>query len=136
MYQASKSELADFAAKRGLDTSGTLDDIRRRVREYLDRHPEEDEEGDSAAVAGPSTETFTDARDAPRTPVILTLPVLPLRPPASPGSDDTKVINQIRKWGCHFDGRDPLAFLERVEELKDAYGYTDGQLLKGLPELL
>ncbi|KMQ83460.1 hypothetical protein RF55_19996, partial [Lasius niger] len=136
MYQASKSELADFAAKRGLDTSGTLDDIRRRVREYLDRHPEEAAEGDSAAVAGPSTETFTDARDAPRTPVILTLPIPPPRPPASPGSDDTKVINQIRKWGCHFDGRDPLAFLERVEELKDAYGYTDGQLLKGLPELL
>ncbi|KMQ93759.1 ph domain-containing protein [Lasius niger] len=101
-YQASKSELADFASKRELDTSGTLDDIRRRVREYLDRHPEEDAEGYPAAVAGPSTKTFTDARDAPRTPVILTLPVPPLRPPSSPVADDTKVINQIRKWGCRF----------------------------------
>ncbi|EFN66702.1 hypothetical protein EAG_15615, partial [Camponotus floridanus] len=42
----------------------------------------------------------------------------------------------IRKWGCHFDGRDPAPFLERVGELRDAYGFTPAQLLKGLPELL
>ncbi|EFN61820.1 hypothetical protein EAG_00298, partial [Camponotus floridanus] len=42
----------------------------------------------------------------------------------------------IRKWGCHFDGRDPAAFLERVGELRQAYGLTAPQLLQGLPELL
>ena len=136
MQLASKSELAEFALNRGLDASGTLEDIRRRVRDYFDRHPEEDAEIENPAIAGPSTDAFLDAREAPRTPVALTLPVPPFRPPSSPVADDTKVINQIRKWGCHFDGRDPLAFLERVEELKDAYGYTNGQLLKGLPELL
>ena len=47
-----------------------------------------------------------------------------------------KIINQMRKWSCHFDGKNPLAFLERVEELSQGYGYTDTQLLLGLPELL
>jgi len=50
--------------------------------------------------------------------------------------DPAKVMNQIRKWGCHFDGKDPLAFLERVEELRVSYDYTEDQLLLGLPELL
>jgi len=45
-------------------------------------------------------------------------------------------MNQIRKWGCHFDGRDPLSFLERIEELQLQYRYTDELMLAGLPELL
>ncbi|XP_039313959.1 activity-regulated cytoskeleton associated protein 2-like [Solenopsis invicta] len=45
-------------------------------------------------------------------------------------------MNQIRKWGCHFDGRDPLSFLERVTELQEEYQYTDSQMKAGLPELL
>jgi len=58
--------------------------------------------------------------------------------PTAPGlsTNEGKAINQIRKWGCHFDGRDPAAFLERVGELREAYGFTRGQLLQGLPELL
>ncbi|EZA46369.1 hypothetical protein X777_00229 [Ooceraea biroi] len=54
--------------------------------------------------------------------------------PTGPEST-AKVVNQIRKWGCHFDGRDPVAFLERLDELKEGYGYTDPQMLCGLPEL-
>jgi len=42
----------------------------------------------------------------------------------------------MRKWGCHFDGRDPLSFLERVEELQSQYRYPGDMLLEGLLELL
>ncbi|KMQ84833.1 hypothetical protein RF55_17040 [Lasius niger] len=136
MQLASKSELADFAQKRGLDASGTLEDIRRRVREYFDRHPEEDAEIERTAVAGPSADTFLDAREAPRTPVTVTIPVPPIPVAAGPIAEDSKVIGQMRKWGCHFDGKDPMAFLERIAELRDAYGFSDRQLLRGLPELL
>jgi len=136
MYHASKSELADFAVKHGLDASGTLEDIRRQVREYLDRYPEEDVDAGTTAVPGPSFETFTDAREAPRTPTTLSIPVPQIQYPTGPVMDDAKVINQMRKWGCYFDGRDPIAFLERVEELKIAYGFSGEQMLKGLPELL
>ncbi|EFN74735.1 hypothetical protein EAG_10047 [Camponotus floridanus] len=34
------------------------------------------------------------------------------------------------------DGRDPAAFLERLEELRDGYGFLGPQMLKGLPEML
>ncbi|KMQ85100.1 hypothetical protein RF55_16555 [Lasius niger] len=136
VYDLPKSDFAAFAATHGIDASGTLDDIRRRVRAYLEAHPEVLADAEHAAAAGPSTETFADAREAPRTPINVTLPVPPFRPNAGPCSDDTKSINQIRKWGCHFDGRDPIAFLERVEELKTAYGFPDQQMLKGLPELM
>ncbi|KMQ92682.1 hypothetical protein RF55_7293 [Lasius niger] len=54
--------------------------------------------------------------------------------PAQP--DPATVLNQIRKWDLHFDGRDPFAFLEQLSELKRAYGYTGNLLLLGLPELL
>ncbi|XP_032689773.1 activity-regulated cytoskeleton associated protein 2-like isoform X2 [Odontomachus brunneus] len=47
-----------------------------------------------------------------------------------------KTINQMRKWGCQFDGKDPISFLERIEELQSSYSYTDEQMLQGLPELL
>jgi len=61
------------------------------------------------------------------------------RPPAEENSTTeitARTIDQIRKWGCHFEGKDPIAFLERVEELKSAYGIAGQQLLNGLPELL
>jgi len=47
-----------------------------------------------------------------------------------------KVINQMRKWGLHFKGKDSWAFLERIEELKKNYEYTDQQFFRRLPATL
>jgi len=47
-----------------------------------------------------------------------------------------ETMNLVRKWGCHFTGKDPLAFLERIEELRSGYGLTNEQLLRCLPELI
>ena len=47
-----------------------------------------------------------------------------------------KVMDQMRKWNCHFDGRDLYSFLERVRELQRAYKFTDEEILRGYPELL
>lgn len=47
-----------------------------------------------------------------------------------------KIADQMRKWNCHFDGKNVHAFLERVSELRVVYGLTDAQLLQGFPELL
>lgn len=32
---------------------------------------------------------------------------------------DTKVMSQIRKWGCHFDSKDPWAFSSESRGLKN-----------------
>ncbi|KMQ87311.1 hypothetical protein RF55_13438 [Lasius niger] len=134
IYERPKSDLAAFAANHGLDASGTIDDIRRRLRTYLEAHPEITADAELTTAADPSTETFADARDAPRTPVTFTVPEF--RSTTVTYGEDTKSINQMRKWGCQLDGRDPIAFLERIEELKIAYGLSDQQMLKGLPELM
>ena len=38
--------------------------------------------------------------------------------------------------GLHFDGRDAYSFLERLEELQTAYGFSDNQVFHGFAELL
>ena len=40
------------------------------------------------------------------------------------------------KWGLHFDGKDVYGFLERFNELQQAYDFTDHQVLQGFAELL
>lgn len=45
-------------------------------------------------------------------------------------------VNQICKWGCRFDGKNPVAFLARVEGLQACYGLIAVQMLTGFPEVL
>jgi len=43
----------------------------------------------------------------------------------------------VRKWNLRFDGRkDAVSFLERLEELLDAYAMTPDEVLRAMPELL
>ena len=90
-----------------IETTGTLDELRHRVKQHFLAMP---------GQAEPPTEPEPTA--------------------TSDLGSHSKVMNQIRKWGCHFDGRDPLSFLERVTELQEEYCYTDAQMKAGLPELL
>lgn len=59
-----------------------------------------------------------------------------INPPADEVTDrpdSAKIMNQMRKWGCHFD---PLFFLEWLDELRQGYEFTGEQMLIGLPEML
>lgn len=51
-------------------------------------------------------------------------------------SDSGNLCNQIRKWNLRFDGnKDPVSFLERLNELMEAYEIKHDTLVKALPEL-
>lgn len=121
IYNLHKTQLMEDAVRRGVDTSGTLDDIRRRMSEYVEEHPEE--------FGAQGDEPTTAANTPPRT-----VPPTHTATPAPPTSSE--VLCQMRKWGCHFDGRDPFDFLERLEELKAGHRYPETSMLLGLPELL
>jgi len=129
IYRLNKPQIIAEAGKRNLDASGTIDDIRRRLSQHLDEHPEMPGTGATHTAMGPSP-----------APTLLIPPPSPLPPlpPMGPdsGTSRSKAMNQIRKWGCHFDGRDPLSFLERVTELQRQYHFADDLILDGLPELL
>lgn len=51
-------------------------------------------------------------------------------------NDPARILTEIRKRNCHFDGRDVYSFIERADELKIAYGISDTQMLQGLQEIL
>ncbi|XP_046688051.1 uncharacterized protein LOC124373750 [Homalodisca vitripennis] len=54
-----------------------------------------------------------------------------------PHVNSAEICNTIRKWNLHFDGeRNPVSFLERLDELMEAYNVSGGDLIKALPELL
>lgn len=44
--------------------------------------------------------------------------------PEEPARYREGIMNQIRKWECHFDDKNLLSFLERIEELCQGYGYS------------
>ena len=54
---------------------------------------------------------------------------------SAPLTDRAKVIDQMRKWGLHCDGKDVYGFLERLNELQQAYDFTDQQVLHVFAEL-
>lgn len=49
----------------------------------------------------------------------------------------SKQMDIIRKWGLHFDGsKNPIDFLERLEELQTVYEIPNKIMLQALPETL
>jgi len=129
IYLLKKLQIVLEAEKRSLDTSGTVNDIRRRLSRFLHEHPEMRGTNPTQNMVGPSPPF-----------ALLIPPILPLLspPPTSldSGTTHSKAMNQIRKWECHFDGRDPSSFLKRVTELQRQYHYPNEIILDGLPELL
>jgi len=133
IYHLNKIQAIREAERRNLDTSGTIDDIRRRLSRYIDEHPAMPETEPKTAMHGEGT----GLRSALRLQIPPPSPLPP--PPPEPTESHIahgKCMNQIRKWGCHFDGRDPLSFLERVAELQRQYRYSDDIMVDGIPELL
>lgn len=137
IYRLNKDQLIAMAKTLNLEDTGTLEELRKRISRFADEHPEQID----------AVEAYTGELGIQGAIPRLTVPTptnVEFRTP--PATDTTfpyegKTINQIRKWGCHgrateIDGRDPAAFLERVGELRQAYGFTQAQLLQGLPELL
>jgi len=125
IYALPKAQLAAILRTYDLDDSGLLDELRRRMSNFVDENPDEFDAPGGEASAGPSI-TVTTPNHHEHSVVN----------PAEAPSADAKMINQIRKWGCHFDGRDPAAFLERLRELREGYGVSGPQMLKELPEML
>ena len=71
----------------------------------------------------------------PRQPPPSTFGYSPGVPPINPWNNNL-LFEQVRRWRVQFDGKtDPVAFLERIEELLDSSGTTGQQLLTALPEV-
>lgn len=109
IQKLSKEQVISELSARNLPTEGTMDELRQRMRHFVDINP-----------TSRSTSNATMVEETPRATEL----------------DTGEAFNQLRKWGLQFDGRDPLGFLEQVEELCDAAGFPQELLLKGLPIFL
>ncbi|XP_025266372.1 uncharacterized protein LOC112638592 [Camponotus floridanus] len=112
IYRLNKSEITTRLSAAGLDTTGNFDIVRQRLRDHII--------AENAEMAKSGNDRYLSVPSTPEPPV----------------EDSAPILNQMRKCGLHFDGKDLLSFLERVEELNTAYGYEGSRLLTGLPELL
>ena len=106
-----KAELEAMLAGLNLDTTGSLDDLRKRFKNYLKSKgaPEQKD----AEVIQPTALGNAQGET----------------PHALP-------CERVRKWGLNFNGEgDALSFLERIEELQECYTISNGDMLTALPEL-
>lgn len=137
IYHLTKDRLIKYLTDNHIDTTGTCEELRKKMSNFVDLHPElfrEDVFDEQPSASGGAKPKLPPTR-----PAEMTVPQLSISsPPLTdvPNNDFTNTINQIRKWGVSFNGRDPISFLERVEELRYAYGYDTNQLFTSLPELL
>ncbi|XP_030752316.1 uncharacterized protein LOC115879552 isoform X2 [Sitophilus oryzae] len=159
IYSLKKSELAAQLLRFGLDSTGTVEEMRRRIVRFIregQAGPQPVTQpfgfpGNSAVVPTvSSTATLTTttvtatssghiAGRVVSSPVVYTSTSQPAPLPINPGmsnSFNTDPI-QVYKWGVTFNGRsDPVTFLERLEEICIAQNIHPDHLLPHLPEVL
>jgi hypothetical protein len=121
VYKLHKEALVTMLSGFGLDAIGTVEELRRRVVKF-----------------------FRDrATDTPVPPVQTSTPsvLVPLSGPTTsvPVSTPERSSRPVRvqDWRVTFNDKgDPIAFLERIEELCESDGVDADQLLPHLPRLL
>lgn len=115
IYNLRKEELQTELQKFELPTDGTVEELRHRLSEF---------------VRQATRPAAANSEEAPPAAEGFWYPLAALRTP-------THVCETVRKWNLSFDGKtDPVAFLERLEELRTSYKITDEQMLIAIPELL
>ena len=120
----SKANLILQATEWGLGEEGTVDRLRQNLVTYAKEHPDVDPTGYKEDEDGLRDSQLNNENTSQYIKMNATM------------TEQMKAIEQMRKWGLHFDGRDAYCFLERLEELQTAYGFSDNQVFQGFAELL
>lgn len=166
IYTLSKEQLIAELNRHQIDSSGTVAALRQRLVAFVKSNPElfdetidpvdykeeDDISKDAIALEDPNLSIINPLPPPSQNPSTSNnqvqqfvgttennhpfSPVLPSNSSPSNTASDIFVLESMRKWGCSFDGSDPYAFLERLEELQSAYGFSDEQILRGFPVLL
>jgi hypothetical protein len=133
VYKLNKEALTAMLSGLGLEATGTVDELRRRLTKFLrDR---------AAETVVPTEEPATSATVPSSVPV--PVPSAPVQtqvlassaPVLTPERSSRPV--RVQDWRVTFNGKgDPVAFLERVEELCESDGVDADLLLPHLPGLL
>lgn len=141
IHSLTKEQALQLITEQGLDPTAPLDTLRRRLRQHLAKRPEimpgTGQHGSTSTATEQKRDPLgmyeADEEESDSDGTVAPQPCLAQEPPTF---NKMRLMNQIRKWGHFFDGKDPMAFLERTEELRIGYGLEHDHLLAGLSELL
>jgi hypothetical protein len=117
----------------GLEATGTVEELWRRLTKFLrDRAAETVVPAEEPATSAPVPSSVS----VPVPSVPVQRQVLATSAPVSTPERSSRPV-RVQDWRVTFNGKgDPVAFLERVEELCDSDGVDADQLLPHLPGLL
>lgn len=147
VYQLKKPALVSALEEVQLSSEGTVEELRARLVKYyrsreaetagaLPENPVLISEVREETGAVRKTKGTMESKRPLEMPLKSRIPPEP-RPGESLTMSAAEICDKVRKWGVKFDGAtDPWAFLERVDELMECYGFNGQTLLLALPELL
>ena len=130
----SKEELTECLKQLNQEYTGSMDELRAILRNYMNTP---NLPSDHVQLL----KSYSDSKDTEKLEV-------PKHPRSPSGSSDVyyqseeknsyaSICDTVRKWNVKYDGgKDPLMFLERIEELGTCYGISKENLLVTMPELL
>lgn len=145
IYSLRKEELIDEAESHHLDSSGGVEELRKRLSEFFKENDTGENPKNTNAGSkdgNPPQELLPAAEDILRQRMAARQmhsppPPLPNHPAHQNGPTDAEVLEIVRKWNVHFDGgNDAFEFLERFEELATLYDVPFNRLTRTLPDKL
>lgn len=143
IYELSKEQLILEAEKLKLDTTGTVDELRKRMTTYYKtKHKSEENVEKSLRAEIDSLQLrIQQISKANLTPSasIQQISVDGAAGSSPCDSRETQIanMNQVRKWNVRFNGRsDAVEFYERIEELMNSYKIPECDMLQALPEMM
>jgi hypothetical protein len=132
VYKLHKEALVTMLSGLGLDATGTVEELRRRVVKFF-RDRATDTPVPPVQTSTPSV-LVPLSRPGPSIPVLTQVPTTSV-PVSTPERSSRPV--RVQDWRVTFNGKgDPVAFLERIEELCESDGVDADQLLPHLLRLL
>lgn len=145
IYALRKEELIEEVTARQLDTNGGVDELRKRLSDFIKENDLGEASGHDHIENQPINPPpkLLPLNENPIERRMSELRILnPLPPPHAPaphfpGPRDAEVLEIVRKWNVHFDGgNDAFEFLERFEELATLYNVPFDRLTRTLPDKL
>lgn len=134
--QMKKEELSDCLKELALDYDGTVDEMRARLRKYLEIV---DMPPDHKLLLQNIQSKHDNIAKQLKVPPTSSRPNSPMARTCEQDhycSSGSEICDKVRKWGVKYEGdKDPLCFLERIEELAACYSIPRNNLLNYMPEL-
>ncbi|XP_017466340.1 PREDICTED: uncharacterized protein LOC108359149 [Rhagoletis zephyria] len=148
IHYLNREELLTYMAEFGLEQTGTVEELRRRFSSFIQEESnnedyqtrfEELEAKHSKPALNVTAATPSGSQGASvmQSPMPVDAFETPQPYATYPTTSLATIMDRVRKWGFKYDGgRDPLSFIERVEELAEVYEVNRDLLPRAMPELL